>query len=684
MARTVNLQQIARFAQVRRPSVSTWRRRHSDFPAPVDGTPTSPLFDSDEVAQWLDRRPSGADGTSYGERFRAGLAGSSTGAAVGKADSRVRIGLALCALAAANECPSLPNRPEDLQTAAHRLAMQDPELGQVLASVVQDSALSAIQPEIERMLSTMRPGDVAEALIREAGQGWRDVGSQTPSAVADLVLRLVRTFLGELDDLTVADLAAGAGGFLSAVVTTGVPRGLHAAEVDASAVELLRLRLRCHGRSDLHIVGDAMNPDTDLGSPPPDVIFADPPFQPGEHRHRDDHSLIWAARVAGLLEDGVGFAVVPAWTLGGSRTAGRQPVVRTREQLVRRGCVRAIIQLPRRIHPYLSGADLVLLVLASDTGARSRDVIVCDAERVREKHGDEWAQWTADLVGGAVARRDLRLCRSVPFSHLLAARSMLPRHLVTPPTTREDLLMAAVKARMSATSMFARSIDATETLAGIDLVPRPTEVAYRTIGELVRGRQLIRLPGHRIAAVDFGQTGLAVLGREEVTGEELQGARCIELTALTRYKATEITEPGDVVVLVEDQIHAFVDEDGGSVLVSPVQGLRIPGYVKHSSVYRDEPQRPWIGPYALAALLGADRNVVRGDRRTRRTGLDHLDLPLLAPADLDHLEQAARNLTDLTEQARAQAAALEATRRRVATGIAAGAFTLRMKPSTTH
>ncbi|HEX2313329.1 MAG TPA: hypothetical protein VHJ17_06330, partial [Thermomonospora sp.] len=53
MADTVTAADIARLAGVGRAAVSNWRRRHPDFPRPVGGTPTSPLFALAEVEVWL-------------------------------------------------------------------------------------------------------------------------------------------------------------------------------------------------------------------------------------------------------------------------------------------------------------------------------------------------------------------------------------------------------------------------------------------------------------------------------------------------------------------------------------------------------------------------------------------------------------------------------------------------------
>ncbi|HVV24764.1 MAG TPA: SAM-dependent methyltransferase, partial [Pseudonocardiaceae bacterium] len=52
---TVNAGDIARLVDVGRAAVSNWRRRYGDFPQPVGGTASSPLFSLHEVEEWLRR-----------------------------------------------------------------------------------------------------------------------------------------------------------------------------------------------------------------------------------------------------------------------------------------------------------------------------------------------------------------------------------------------------------------------------------------------------------------------------------------------------------------------------------------------------------------------------------------------------------------------------------------------------
>ncbi|MER5842656.1 N-6 DNA methylase [Streptomyces prasinus] len=86
---------IARLTGVKRPAVTNWERRHADFPRPVTlGTgggeavgAESERFRAGELSAWLSGRtvavnalrPGEPAGTTYGDRFRAGLTGGTAG-----------------------------------------------------------------------------------------------------------------------------------------------------------------------------------------------------------------------------------------------------------------------------------------------------------------------------------------------------------------------------------------------------------------------------------------------------------------------------------------------------------------------------------------------------------------------------------------------------------------------------
>ncbi len=655
MGKTVTLAQVARLAGVRRPSVSNWRRRHADFPSPNGGTVGQPTFDADEVAAWLDRRPVPAPAgaavpvvaRSYGEVFRAALGLTSRSGRTG--DDFLDEALAVLA-------------------------------GMATAGEAQTAMGGQTAVEVERLFGALGPAAAAEELFATAQRNqWSGAAAETPEPVCELTRELAAELLGDLAGLRVLDLAAGPGRLISTVCAGTLPASICAVEPDARRREWLRRRLCCHGHRQA-VVRGALAPD----EPHADLVVVDPPFQPGERDQAEAHPLAWARRAAGLLTpDGVGFTVVPEWTLTRHAPTRRLPVVRAREELVRDGCLRAIVQLPRFLHPASAGTDLVLLVLASPESAWPGSVLMCDASALRDRHPEDWVTRTASLVTGAPSGHAGQPCHAVPVADLLASHSYLPAHLLVTEQPAADYRAEVVRARQTAIAVHSGAADPVPVLQAIEVVTRPSPARHRTVGELIRGGQLVRLKGHRIPAAELGRAGQRVIGREELLGESRLGVRRIDVMALAKYPAATVTEPGDVVILAGVELRVLVDDAGGSVLLTPAQGLRIPGYRKHSGVFRDEPQQAWIGPYALAALLAADRNTARTGPRVRAVGLNQLDVPALTAAEYDQLDKAALHLGDFAEQARQRAVALDDFLARLATSVADGALTMRQPPLST-
>ena len=77
----MSMTEIAELAQVKRPVVTTWRRRYHDFPPPVGGDAMSPLFDSRQVADWLIATGRDKEGRIEADLSLHTLAGLGTGMA---------------------------------------------------------------------------------------------------------------------------------------------------------------------------------------------------------------------------------------------------------------------------------------------------------------------------------------------------------------------------------------------------------------------------------------------------------------------------------------------------------------------------------------------------------------------------------------------------------------------------
>lgn len=56
MSELIGVKEVGELAGVTSAAVANWRNRHADFPRPVEEVGSGPLFSSDEVVQWLERR----------------------------------------------------------------------------------------------------------------------------------------------------------------------------------------------------------------------------------------------------------------------------------------------------------------------------------------------------------------------------------------------------------------------------------------------------------------------------------------------------------------------------------------------------------------------------------------------------------------------------------------------------
>ncbi|MFF7194099.1 hypothetical protein ACFZAM_10370 [Streptomyces sp. NPDC008079] len=674
----VTLGEIKELAGVGRPTVSNWRRRHVSFPAAMGGTESKPLFDAEEVAEWLDARPVPEaeredDGRTptYGDRFRAALrlrrlvALKHDGV---PAETLIRSALAVIADSAAGDRP-------------------DPTAGREPGGREQAGQLE--QAVAELLAGTPTPGAAADAVLGLAGRLESDLAMDaTPAVVADLVAALVRrTAAGS----SVISLDAGTGDLLFALDHARHGR-ITAVEPDGLRRELLGHRLRAHGVRSIGLHTDVPTLRAE-GCAAADVVVADPPYAAAERETADDGPLNRAVEAVRLLAPGgTAYVVVPSWTLVRRRTGVRSPNVHLREYLLLEDAVAGIVQLPRRIHPFRTGAELALLVLRRDAepGRRGR-VRLVDGDRIalRTGLGERWTQGVAEALGAADApaseeARDLPVAAAGPRDeHLLDGGSLLPAHRLASPERGLDHFGASLDARREAAAALP---DLREWIGGLGIAKREGPVLHRRLDEHVRAGQLKLLPGHRIRAEDVTDTGLVVIGREEMLGTLPIGRRRIALETLGGYPQAAVTERGDVLLLTEHGVRTHVDDAGGCVLLAPVQGLRITAYAQHQEQRAaGGPVRPgslWIGPHPLARLLAAPRNQQRGSGSlVRRVSVRDMDLPQLPPEEITELEAVLVETDRHRAEVRRQLDALDALAERLAAGVADGALALRRRPS---
>lgn len=311
---TATAAEIARLAGVTRAAVSNWRRRRSDFPAPVGGTSASPLFSLVEVRRWLDGQRDGRE-----------------------VSGEVRLWQAL--------------RGAYGEEMAGALAA----LGEYLRGNAEDLADQAAREAVDGLVADRTPTEVMDALVARLLESTARAALDGASTLR--LARAVREFAGETSG-TVFDPACGIGSLLVAVGGGAVQSRLgQDTQADAARVAQVRAALVATGTAaPVQVVaGDSLRADAfpDLRAdlvvcePPTAVadwgreqLLVDPRWEAGVPS-RGESELAWLQHCYHhTAPGGRAVVVLPA------SVAHRRPGRRIRAELVRRGCVTAVVALP--------------------------------------------------------------------------------------------------------------------------------------------------------------------------------------------------------------------------------------------------------------------------------------------------------------------------------------------------
>ncbi|MEV0733162.1 N-6 DNA methylase [Polymorphospora sp. NPDC050346] len=396
---TLTASGIARLANVGRAAVSNWRRRYTDFPTPVGGTPTSPSFDAREVERWLHR---------HGRLHQASTAQwawrqiESYQPAAQISDV---LGIAGALLLVRTESAS-DNLPTPKQLVSH-LHTFDPGLAGLVGDVLPKqwtAQLTTLLRTVDQFGSEQGAETAFEYLHSQYVTSAHSMSglAGTPDAVAEVMLTLAgigtRTF----------DFTSGTGSILRMAADRALRNGTatrcYAQEVNPqyALITLLRLwfvhlRTRAAGHAAeppvIH-VGDSMLADglPDLRA---DVVVANFPFGVHDWGHdrlaydprwayglppRTEPELAWVQHTLAHLSPG-GTAVVLMPPAAASRPAGR----RIRAELIRRGALRAVIALPSGLMPPIAiGLNIWVLTQPDPHQPGAGDLLMVDATTASE------------------------------------------------------------------------------------------------------------------------------------------------------------------------------------------------------------------------------------------------------------------------------------------------------------
>ncbi|MFJ8357836.1 N-6 DNA methylase [Streptomyces sp. NPDC093984] len=699
----VTAAEISRIAGVTRATVSNWRRRHEDFPAPSGGTDSSPLYDLDSVRAWLaSRGHTSAASPSEELRTTLRLRAQSGG---GTSED-----LLLLVLAAAGRSP------EEL-TAATELPDADlTARAQRDAASVADAVPSADAVRFEagdaavlRALYTCVRDEGGQAALgvlaeRELEENAASGAYRTPAPLADLIARLVPG-----SPARVLDPACGSGTLLAAAARRGVRElyGQDTLPVQArrSAVSLMlaapeaevTVRAADSLRADAfpELLADAVlcNPPYGVRDWGHDELAYDPRWAYGVPA-RAESELAWVQHaLAHLTPGGYAALLLPPATAG--RASGR----RVRAELVRSGALRAVIALPAGASvPLHVGLQVWVLQRPEPGGPERKSVLFVDtatdtsaaaghggATTARTRGGSrsasvDWEGITARALGAwrtfaenpdtfegepgvahAVGVVDLLddVVDLTPARFVRASRADVdPAELSAEvDATRRDLVKAAKSlARVAGQEAWsAAAVAAREwrTAAASDLARGGALTLLRTVPEGARGRA-------------EGGSGGRAGARAVLTGSDIaRGSGPTGDPAELRGDTAPVIAVGDVLVRAVasgdgSMTRVAGEEDAGALL-----GL-------HVHLFRPDPDR--LDNWFLAGFLGAEENIAGASTGSTVLTVSpgRLRVPLLPLEEQRRYGEAFRHVHELRSEAQRATRLAEETSRLLTDGLTGG------------
>ncbi|WP_406499196.1 N-6 DNA methylase [Streptomyces sp. NBC_00846] len=705
----VTAAEISRIAGVTRATVSNWRRRHDDFPAPSGGTESSPLYDLPAVRAWLDTRGHTA-AVSPLEELRTSLRlhpqGSGTAA-------RLLPLVLTTARRTPDELTALTELPDaDLAARANGAVST---LAETVPGAEASRFSSGDAPVLRALVRCVRDEGGEAALSALAERELEDSATsgtyRTPAPLADLVARLVPGPLSR-----VLDPACGSGTLLTAAARRGATElyGQDSVPVQArrSAVALM---LAAPDATVTVRTGDSLRADA-FGGLAVDAVLCNPPYGDRDWGHdelaydprwaygvpaRAESELAWVQHaLAHLVAGGHAVLILPPATA--SRASGR----RVRMELVRSGALRAVVALPAgAAAPLHVGLQIWVLQRPEPSGPERKSVLFVDTS---EERG------TVRAGGGVEA--DSR--GSGPRSGTRGGgRASLDWTALT------DRVLTAWAAFTDAPDEFtdepgiARAVPVVDLIGDlVDLSParyvrvsrtdiEPAELARETDDSrrrlIASAESLGRAAGH----VDWQAAGPAAREWRTATASDLARGGALALLR-TAPDAKEPKEPQDApsvptatAVLTGADIARGTGPTGdpsglradstpviiaGDVLVRSVAGgsgpmVRVAGEADEGALlgrqvhlFRPDPAR--LDPWFLAGFLGAEENLAGASTGSTvlHVSPGRLRVPLLPLEDQRRYGEAFRRVHELRAEARRATELAERTARLLAGGLTGG------------
>ncbi|WP_446226023.1 N-6 DNA methylase [Nocardia sp. IBHARD005] len=632
---TVAAAEISRLAGVTRATVSNWRRRHADFPAPVPGGSESrPLFDLAEVQHWL------------------------RGHGVTAADSPVQHLRTVLRSEVA---------PEDV--AGLMAFVADP------TSAAEDAAHEAVRAAIGEVGVQQTLAVLAERGLDGPSTGIYPTDQSVAALMADVLAASASPA-----PRSVLDPACGGGTLLLEAARIGADRlaGQDILPVQASRTAALLSTLAPRAETDIR-TGDALLADafTDVEF---DAVLSNPPYSQRDWSAdelaldprwvysvppRSESELAWVQHAIAHLHPG-GTAVLLLPPAVAARSSGR----RIRMELLRAGALRAVIALPPGAStPRQVGLQLWVL-RRPGKGYPKDTLLFADTTRLPD-HGGEQPDWQAlaETVVTAWHAFDQGDDATVPdVTAVVRVMDVLDDDVDLTPARQVRAAVDPDRASASARAAIGQLGENLTQLHAIADAVREWDSAPGTVWRSVAVGNLIAGKAVRIVSSTPDAVAADATQRPVLTGHDLLNSRAPSGLTAPGAPVGDPIEEGDVLVA------RLRDDHGAAQGTRVAEGTDI-GAVPAAGVlvFRTDPTR--IDPWFFAGFIGSpDNAAAMYGTTTIRLDPARLRIPLLALPDQKTYGEAFRRLHHLRVAAHATATAAHRAADLIATGLTAGAL----------
>lgn len=677
------MRDIAELTRVQRPVVTMWRKRDKNFPSPVGGDVTQPLFDPRQVTEWL--ADTGRADRSVIESDLSLYTLTTLGDALPAAD-RIALITSLICLRHLTGDESLADGTDDIgsRIQAHAVAT-DPD-DQLLLSEITGMPPDALwlAGAVDDLIETVQNCRNAFEWVMRARHRLKAADISANALVpllADLIARLsgaAERAASAQRAIIVSDPAAGCGDLLAAVTSLlghdYMPM-CTAAEPDAYLARLTRRRLAVHGLDlrDMDIYVGGKLPD-DSGDP--DVVVTQIPYAPAEDRSAEQ-ILDTIGDIAVRLDQECSAVILGPAAVLSDELPSYSSSERTRVALLANPTVEAVVRLPGGLVPFRPGYETALWVLNGVPTSPEQDrILVADVsdrelgDSLVDALVEDIVTWRRKGYHPDAHRREfgVQIHRPRPDGPPVSLSVRPPRNIRTIQAETDERIeqLAALESALDKVGAEAIAVrPAIRSNAVKDIRPRPTA---KSIGRLAREGFLTVVRGTRLDLAHVsGEGHHAVFGSDEVLGIRQLGLRMIDRAVLAEsYPRASLTNPGDVLVTLIPEFGVTVDEEGLSVAAFPVRVLRI-----------TENGHDVLTPRVLAAMLwflGRKPRPFGAIREAQR--LEDHQVVQLAPATVQRLDELLAALDIRRRHARAEIDMLNELGRIVAAGLSDGTLAL--------